>query len=78
MANKSSTDECVKMLKRYITDYDKGKIKDYFDDLLQKLEIAKINAAKLRTELQSTSSVNPATDLDLLIQRMENNFLSEE
>jgi hypothetical protein len=68
----------VKLLKRYITYYDKSKIKDYFADLLPKLEIAKINAAKLRTELQSTSSINPATDLDLLIQSMENNFLSEE
>lgn len=77
-ANKSPADECAKLLKRYITDYDKSKIKDYFVELLQKIETAKINAAKLRIELQSTGSINPATDLDLLIQSMENNFLSEQ
>ena len=77
-ANKSPADECVKLLKRYITDYDKSKIKDYFAELLQKIETAKINVAKLRIELLSTGSINPATDLDLLIQSMENNFLSEQ
>ncbi|MBP7781555.1 MAG: hypothetical protein QG673_1207 [Pseudomonadota bacterium] len=76
-ANKSPADECVKLLKRYITDYDKSKIKDYFAELLQKIETAKINAAKLRIELLSTGSINPATDLDLLIQSMENNFLDK-
>lgn len=76
-ANKSPADECVKLLKRYIADYDKSKIKDYFAELLQKIETAKINAAKLRIELQSTGSINPATYLDLLIQSMENNFLDK-
>lgn len=75
-ANKSPADECVKLLKQYITDYDKSKVKDYFVELLSKLEIAKINADKLRVELQSTNSTNPSTDLDLLIQQMENNFLN--
>lgn len=73
-ANKSPADGCVKLLKQYITDYDKSKVKDYFVELLSKLEIAKINADKLRVELQSTNSNNPSTDLDLLIQHMENNF----
>jgi hypothetical protein len=76
-ANKSPADECVKLLKQYITDYDKSKIKDFFVELLPKLETAKNNANRLRTELQSTGSINPATDLDLLIQSMENNFLNE-
>ncbi len=76
-ANKSPADECVKLLKQYITGYDKSKIKDYFAELLPKFELAKNSAAKLRIELQSTSSINPATDLDLLIQSMENNFLDE-
>lgn len=76
-AKNSPADECVKLLKKYITGYDKSKIKDYFAKLLLNLEIAKVNAAKLRIELQSTGSINPATDLDILIQSMENNFLSK-
>jgi hypothetical protein len=76
-ANKSPADECVKLLKRYITDYDKSKIKDYFAELLPKTESAKINAAKLRIDLQSTGSINPVTNLDVLIKKMENNFLDE-
>lgn len=46
--------------------------------LLPNLKNAKLNADKLRTELQSTGSINPATDLDILIQSMENNFLNEK
>lgn len=77
-ANKSPADECVKLLKQYIIDYDKSKIKDYFADLLSKFNVAKHNAGKLRVELQSTNSINPVTDLDLLIQSMEDKFLNEQ
>ena len=76
-AKKSPGDECEKLLKQYITNYDKSKIKDYFAKLMLKFETAKTNADKLREELHSTNSINPATDLDLLIQSMENKFLNE-
>lgn len=75
---KSPGDECEKLLKQYITNYDKSEIKDCFAKLMPKLETAKTNADKLREELHSTNSINPATDLDLLIQSMENKFLNEQ
>ena len=73
-ANKSPADECVRILKQHITEYDKSKINEYFTKLLQHIESAKNNADKVRLDLQSTGASNPCTDLDKLIIQMENKF----
>ena len=38
-AKKSPADECVKLLKKYITDYDKSKVKEHFAMLLPNLKM---------------------------------------
>ncbi len=67
---RSSCDECIACLRKYLPNYQKAD-KNLFKDLEPNLEIAKNNARQARADVQRTASVNPSTEVDLLVEYLQ-------
>ena len=52
-------------------DYDKGSSKSVFDDLLDRLPVARINAARVLVAALAEQELNPSTEFHVLIDVLE-------
>lgn len=68
--NRTASENCLKELQRYLPSYDKGAL-GVFGAVEGCLEKAKLNAVRVMTDVSATGSLNPSTEVHLLVSYLQ-------
>ena len=68
--NKTASENCVRELRQYLSDYTKGKA-DVFEVLEDQIETAKSNARLALLDVKATGRCNPSTEVHCLVAYLQ-------